>query len=215
MTGLPRALHHVAASDCERCRPGLVAQPVNAASSLAFVVAGALALRSSRRRGVGAPAEVAVGWSAIAAGLGSVAYHGPGTVLGRYLHDASLLSLLATTALADHALVSGRSPSRAALAAVPAVSLVAAHPTISTGAQAVLGVAATAAEATRFATVGASRASRWRQRLEVGVVGAGVLAHVFGRTGGPCCRPDSRAQPHAAWHVAMATGVYLRSLDLR
>ena len=31
---------HVAASDCERCRPGLVAQPVNAMSSLAFVATG-------------------------------------------------------------------------------------------------------------------------------------------------------------------------------
>ena len=44
---------HVAASDCERCRPGLVAQPVNAMSSLAFVATG-IALVAGADRAVGA-----------------------------------------------------------------------------------------------------------------------------------------------------------------
>ncbi|HEU0170804.1 MAG TPA: hypothetical protein VFR26_05125, partial [Acidimicrobiales bacterium] len=34
----------VAASDCERCRPKLVTQPANTASSLTYVAAGAAAL---------------------------------------------------------------------------------------------------------------------------------------------------------------------------
>ena len=37
----------IAASDCERCRPGPVAQPVNTASSLAYVAAGAALVLSA------------------------------------------------------------------------------------------------------------------------------------------------------------------------
>ena len=65
-------------------------QPANTASSLAYVAAGAAALADARRH----PARDrrgarAVGWSLVAAGLGSVAYHGPGGVVGRWAHDAS------------------------------------------------------------------------------------------------------------------------------
>ena len=56
---------HVAASDCERCRPGLVAQPVNAMSSLAFVATG-IALVAGADRAVGSSADAAVGWAAVA-----------------------------------------------------------------------------------------------------------------------------------------------------
>lgn len=205
---------HVAASDCERCRPGLIAQPANTVSSLALVASGALMLRSMHRRGSATPAETAVAWASVAAGLGSVAYHGPGTAFGRYLHDASLLALLGSVAVADAERVTGRTASPAALAAVPAMSLAAAHPASSMGAQLVLGLAATAGEAARFASSPGPGGARWRRRLEGAVAGAGALAHVLGRTGGPWCAPDHVVQPHAAWHVAMATSVWLRNLDL-
>jgi len=202
---------HIAASDCERCRRGLVAQPVNTVSSLAFVAAGALTIRSLRRRRVDTPGEAAVGWAAMAAGLGSVAYHGPGTAFGRYVHDASLLNLLASLTLADGSRASGRPVPRSALAIVPVVSSVAAHPRTSMGAQAAFGIAAGAAEAARVATEDSSRAIRVRDAAEAVTVGVGALAHVLGRSGGPWCRPDSLVQPHALWHVAMAATVYLRS----
>lgn len=55
---------------------------------------------------------------------------------------------------------------------------------------------------------------RWRVS-EALVAGAGAVAHVGGRTGGPWCRPHSLMQPHAFWHVATATAIWLRSLDIR
>lgn len=211
---MSRPVRHVAASDCEHCRPGLIAQPVNTASSLAFVAAGAMLLGSGRRRGTSTPAEAAVGWGAVAAGLGSVAYHGPGTGFGRYLHDASLIGLLGAMAVADAGLVSGRRPPAAVIAAVPAVALVAARPSTSMAAQLVFGLGAATAEGARFLAAPASGAARWRRRFEGAVAGAGVAAHLLGRSGGPWCDPVSRIQPHALWHGAMATAVWLRGRDL-
>jgi hypothetical protein len=35
----------------------------------------------------------------------------------------------------------------------------------------------------------------------------GACLHVAGRTGSPACRPASRWQPHAAWHVVSAAAL--------
>jgi drug/metabolite transporter (DMT)-like permease len=83
-------LPHVACDDCERIRPGLVAQPVNTASSVALCLAGAALLHRRAHR----PGRV-LGVLAIAAGLGSVAYHGPGGRPSRVAHDASAVALAA------------------------------------------------------------------------------------------------------------------------
>ena len=90
------AAAHVAVADCERIRPGLVAQPVNTASSLAYCVAGAwiLARRPLSVR------RLALGLSAVAAGVGSVAYHGPGGRIGKGVHDSSAGALAAATSFA-------------------------------------------------------------------------------------------------------------------
>jgi hypothetical protein len=205
---------HVAASDCERCRPGLVAQPVNTASSLAFVAAGVALLRSRPAGARRPPAEAAVAWAAVAAGLGSVAYHGPGGAVGRYVHDTSLLGLLAAVTIADVESVTGRPVPAATFAALPAVLLTAAHPATSMAAQAALGAAAAAAEASRFGVTARSGAARRRHRFEAVVAGTGALAHLLGRSGGPLCRPDRRPQPHALWHVAMAAAIWARGRDM-
>ncbi|HMS89416.1 MAG TPA: hypothetical protein PKE56_13270 [Acidimicrobiales bacterium] len=203
---------HVAASDCERCRPGLVAQPVNAMSSLAFVATG-IALVAGADRAVGSSADAAVGWAAVAAGLGSVAYHGPGTSAGRYVHDATLVGLLATVVVADASRITGRPAHRGVLAAVPVLALVGAVPRWSMHTQAVVGVAATVSESVRIAGLPSTTAGRWRHRVAGVVAGAGAMGHVLGRSGGPWCRPDSRLQPHALWHAAMAVTLGLRALD--
>ena len=83
-------LPHVACDDCERIRPGLIAQPVNTASSVALCIAGAALLHRRAHR----PGR-ALGLLAIAAGLGSVAYHGPGGRTSRIAHDASAVALAA------------------------------------------------------------------------------------------------------------------------
>ncbi|CAN5505666.1 hypothetical protein BH10ACT1_BH10ACT1_11600 [soil metagenome] len=211
---MSRSVAHVAASDCERCRPGLVAQPANTASSLAYVATGALAVRAARRRPKGRPSEAALGWATVAAGLGSVAYHGPGTTFGRYVHDASLLAMLGLVALADAELVAGSTAPQAAVVAVPLVAAAAAHPATSMLAQVAAGVAAAVGEGLRMRATPATGARlRWRQ-AEAWVAGGGAMLHLLGRTGGPLCRPDSLLQPHSAWHVATASTVWFRSCDL-
>ncbi|HEX4868371.1 MAG TPA: hypothetical protein VFV32_12235 [Acidimicrobiales bacterium] len=84
---------HVAVGDCERIRPGLIGQPANTVSSLAFVVAAVPLLRWSRRPGRSAWARVAA--AAAAEGIGSVGYHGPGGRLAKAVHDWGLVALVA------------------------------------------------------------------------------------------------------------------------
>jgi hypothetical protein len=69
------------AGDCERLHDGLIAQPVNTASALAYVAVGAWLI--ARRR-------VGFGLVVAAAGVGSVDYHGPGSPAARLLHDGTL-----------------------------------------------------------------------------------------------------------------------------
>jgi hypothetical protein len=88
----------VAASDCERIRPGLIGQPANTVSSLAFVVAAVPIARGARRRR--RPAWLAVAVAAVVEGAGSVAYHGPGGTRAKRLHDAGIVALAATVTVA-------------------------------------------------------------------------------------------------------------------
>lgn len=90
---------HAATSDCERIRPGIVGQPANTASSLAFLAAALPIVRWSRD----APRPVRRAWRAVAIavafeGVGSVAYHGPGGRASKGVHDAGLVLLMAALA---------------------------------------------------------------------------------------------------------------------
>jgi hypothetical protein len=78
------------AGDCERLGDGLIAQPVNTASALAFVAVGAWLAGRGVRAGPGRGPLVAFGLAVTAAGVGSVDYHGPGSPAARLLHDGSL-----------------------------------------------------------------------------------------------------------------------------
>jgi hypothetical protein len=154
--------------------------------------------------------EVVLGWSAVAAGLGSVAYHGPGGTLGRYVHDAGLLSMLSMVVVADTEIAIGRTAPGPMLAAVPAVAALVAHPTTSQVAQAVVGGGVVAAETVRLTRGGGGGQ---RGVLEAVVTSVAGAAHLLGRTGGPLCRPDSVFQSHALWHVATALVIGRRVVD--
>ena len=83
---------HVAESDCERIRPGLIGQPANTISSLAFVAAAVPIWRLAR-----SPRSRA--WKLVAAalafeGVGSVAYHGPGGRWSKTIHDIGIVALV-------------------------------------------------------------------------------------------------------------------------
>lgn len=93
-----RLRRFVATSDCECIRPGLVGQPANTASSLAFVAVGVPVVRraAAERRW----AWVGVGVGAVLAGVGSVGYHGPGGRAAKVLHDVGVDLLGASLVLA-------------------------------------------------------------------------------------------------------------------
>jgi len=191
---------HAAVADCERIRPGPLAQPVNALSSLAFVVAGVPLVRGRGR------VTRALGWAALATGLGSVAYHGPGTALGRYAHDASLIALLVLMALDDTERATGRTPPPGGLIVVPVVAALGALPALTDVAQPAAGAVAVVAGIARSWRVRDGA----RPRAGLALLGAGALLQALGRTGQPLCEPGSWLQPHAAWHLAAAAAIVLR-----
>lgn len=89
---------HVAEGDCEAIRAGLVAQPANAVSSLAFVAAAVPIARAARRRE--RPAWRAVAVATAIEGVGSLAYHGPGGRWAKALHDGGLVLLVSALGVA-------------------------------------------------------------------------------------------------------------------
>ena len=126
---VPVELRHVAASDCERVRPGRIGQPANTITSLAFVAAAVPIARAARVRDV--PAWRWVAAAAALEGVGSVAYHGPGGTPAKRLHDAGLVALTATVALALAA--EGAPPRRRPRTAVLTAAAVALHSLSRTG----------------------------------------------------------------------------------
>jgi len=87
------------AGDCERLHDGLIAQPVNTASALAYVAVGAWLL--GRRQPL-------FGLAVAAAGVGSVDYHGPGSPAARLLHDGGLYAVVGFVAWTEVARRVGR-----------------------------------------------------------------------------------------------------------
>jgi hypothetical protein len=82
------------ASDCERLADGLWAQPVNTVTGLGLVAAGgwliARGLGTSHRRFQ----RLAFGASVVAAGIGSILFHGPQPSYAKAVHDLSILVVL-------------------------------------------------------------------------------------------------------------------------
>jgi hypothetical protein len=80
--------------DCEALRPGLLGQPVNTVSSLAYVAAGAqVAARSVRAPSATEGGALAYAAFAALAGVGSVAYHGPQFPGAQTMHDLPILGV--------------------------------------------------------------------------------------------------------------------------
>jgi hypothetical protein len=199
------------AGDCERLHDGLVAQPANTASALAYLLAGAWLARRSWRHGAERPAEaLAFGLAVAAAGVGSVDFHGTGSPAARWLHDAGLQAALSFVAVHDLAALAGaRSrevPAWAGLAGAGGVLLVLA-PGAGGALTAGLGLLAAGAEVAagrRGLRAGWSPRRRAAYRAGLAALAAGSAAWLLGRTGGPLCDPDSLLQAHAAWHLLSA-----------
>jgi hypothetical protein len=205
----------VGGSDCEHIGRGLLAQPANALSSLAYVLAGVLLLARTLagRPGVRtAPAVYAV--TVIGVGIGSSAFHGPMPAWGRFAHDLSIAAVLAFVIGYDVALARGAS-ANAGLAMFVGVAgtgavVLGVSPDAGNALDAVLVAGAVVAE------VDASRSAAGRATpdgrlwvLIVGVVATGALLNALGRTHAPLCEPDSPVQLHALWHVLTAFVLWL------
>jgi hypothetical protein len=176
--------------DCERIVHGFLAQPVNAATSLAFVVAGALvAWRRPDRRFFGLLVALV--------GVGSFLFHGPMPYQAEWLHDVTIGWVLAAVALdrARHWMWT----------AIPALALVfALVPAAADPIMVVIAAGLVISEGTRG----------FRLRNPVGPLSLAVLAVGAGvgtmsRTGWPWCDPDSLIQGHAVWHLLAASALFI------
>lgn len=203
-------------SDCEHIGEGLLAQPANTLSSLAYVVAGALllwrALALSRAHARFTLTVYAL--TVVGVGIGSVAFHGPMPGWGRFAHDLSIAAVLAFIIGYGIAFARG-SPANTGLAVfgglVGACAIVlAVSPDASNALDAVLVALAVGAEV----AAARSPAGRAVGSGRLWIVGAaalavGALLNALGRTDAPLCDPDSLVQLHAVWHVLTAFVLWL------
>ncbi len=79
-------------SDCEFLRDGLLAQPVNAVTSLSFVVVGVWIAGAARRRDAPRATSLVFAALLVAVGAGSVVFHGPQPSGASLMHDVPILA---------------------------------------------------------------------------------------------------------------------------
>ena len=209
----------IASSDCERIGSGALAQPVNAWSSLAFLLAGAWVLTLASRARTRRVELVVYGVAVASNAAGGMLFHGWQSEGARWVHDVAILSVLVFIAAFGAARRWDRGTgwtirvfaiSLAALGAMLAVV-----PSATYAVYALVGVAAGLGEVLeihrelpeiRRQGVPAER------RALLGAIAAfalGATAFFVGRTGGPLCDPASPMQWHAVWHVAGAAAMAL------
>ncbi len=209
----------LASADCERLGSGTFAQPVNAISSLAYLLGGmwilGLARRSPGRRG-----ELVVFGVAVAANaVGGVLFHGVQWPASRWVHDVAILAVLAFVVAFAAARILERSTEWTLRVFATGLAMLGAVVALFPGmVQALSGVLAVAAGGTEVAEyrheVPALRregvTARRLARLSVGAVLAlAATAFLIGRTDAWLCNPSSAFQWHAVWHVLSAGAMAL------
>lgn len=211
LAALHRLVHPaIGETDCEALGDGVLAQPVNALTSLAYSVIGVvvivLALRWDRWRA----RTIVYGLCLVATGVGSVLFHGPQPAGSRFLHDVPIVLAVLLIALHDLDLIVDRFhrvvPAFVVIAGLTA-AVAAWWPDAAAIATGVVAVTAIVAEVIVYRRhLRPSPVSRQR-RLSVAIVGVGAVAAsmwLLGRTDGPVCDPDSPLQLHGLWHVVSA-----------
>ena len=202
-------------SDCEHIGGGLLAQPTNTLSTLAYFLAGALLLsRALTGRSQARAMCIVYALTVVGVGVGSAAFHGPMPAWGRFAHDLSIAAVLAFVIGEDISLARRTKVARGLVifGALTGVSVVvlAAWPDAADGLDVLLVTGAVAAgiAAARSPAVSVTVDARvWI--AAAGVLAVGATLNALGRTGGPFCEPDSLVQLHAVWHVATAFVLWL------
>jgi hypothetical protein len=202
-------------ADCERLHGGWLAQPVNAWSSLAFLVAGAWIMLRAIRGDHGRTPELAAFAVAVAANAaGSFLYHGVHTTGAHWLHDIGIYAVLGFVAVHDAGTVLGWPRRRIFLwwgALLAFTGIVrAATPGATDAISAALAAAAAFGE---FAAMRAGLRPRLSDGfnlhlaawlLAIAAVVTGGVSFLLGSSVSPLCAPESPMQWHAAWHVLQA-----------
>lgn len=199
----------IGASDCEALGGGLLAQPVNALSSLAYVVVGVLVVVRARQLDSPAARRVSAVLAVllVAVGVGSVIFHGPQPTGARVLHDLPILLTVILMVAHDAALLAGRTAwpwVEFGAASVAAAVVTVLAPDVANVLTGVLLVVLVTAEVMirrrRLRDVDPAR----QRRIDASIVGVALVAGtawVTGRTGAPLCDPESELQLHGLWHV--------------
>jgi len=206
-------------TDCEELAGGLVHQPVNAATSLAYLLAGVLvAVWGVRNQRVRSSEALVYGLAMVAAGIGSVDYHGPASDLARLLHDGGIAAVVLFMAVHDVALVRGASRRwfgvTYGICLAVTLALFAAWPDISLAATGLVVAVAVVGEVIiwrrRLRPLGGTTSSRRVTYLvALAALTTGVVVNVLTRTGAPLCDPHGLWQGHGLWHVLTAVALGL------
>ncbi len=205
-------------SDCEALRDGILAQPVNAISSAAYILAGLwLVARALRNRATETATQVVFGQSLAGVGVGSVAFHGPQPSGSRLLHDLTIAAVLAVVASRNLGTVLrwSETTSLVVFAAITSVVgvVMALSPDAGNAVTGVVGAAAVGSEIYLYWSGKrgplSPRTKRWLFAVGGLLAVAGVV-NILGRTDAPMCDPNSLYQGHAIWHAltAAAFGLY-------
>lgn len=212
-------------ADCERLVEGFLKQPVNAVSSLAFVLVGVLVPLVVRHRGGRHPMPGDLyGLVLVLVGAGSVAFHGPGGVIADWLHDASITALLLLILAFELGHRAGWSTRQIAAAwAVVAGGLMLVEwvwPRAGDSLNSPLAFFAVSSAVwpqlrpgrrpTGLPKEGVHRA----RVLGAAIVALGALVMLLSRTGGPLCDPATVVQGHSIWHVLAAVGIGLYAVSV-
>jgi hypothetical protein len=200
----------LADSDCELIRSGWLAQPVNAWSSLAYIVAAAVVLAWTRRWPTSRRSDaVVLALLLVATAVGSVDFHGPQSAVARADHDLGIVAVLAFVVTFDAGLLNewpGRGRYLAFVAAVALGALLIAVDEDLGLALVVLGAGIAVVLEMLVLRRGLRPLGR-AYGVIAGAVAAGGVVNVLGRTGGVLCSPESAFQGHALWHVLTALAI--------
>ncbi len=199
---------------CERVGSGLLAEPLNAISSLAFVAAALVAWRYLARGRAATRGAAILGASIVAVACASLAWHSLATAWARWLDIAALLVFQVSWLWIYLRGVVGLAPRRAGLLLLGfALSLVpaAAQATSSDGLLLYLPTLAT------LIALGLHRRLRLRREPNLLLVTAAIFALALAlRTVDESLCAAIPVGTHFGWHLlgALAAGLALRSLSV-
>ena len=197
-------------SDCEHIGQGFLAQPVNAFSSLAFVVFGIVMLFSiPQQQRTERVNRAIIGVLMIATGIGSVLFHGPQGSASHFLHDATILLTMIGIVTMNVAGLLRWTEQRVwvilGVVGVAASAILLIWPA-STNIVAGIALVALIVQDIALHRVGSINRRWWIAAILVMAVA--LLFFVAGRTGSPFCDSASIFQGHALWHILAATAIW-------